>query len=101
MRLIDADTLPKSFDNRKAPEILQKCPLKYYLPMYDDIKECIEEQPTAYDVENVVKQLKVAKKTALHKVRMIFLIVTKRDLQEFVNMCFDEAIRIVRNGGIK
>lgn len=57
MRLIDADKLLKSFDNRMAPDVLWKCPTKYYLVMYNDIKDCIKEQPTAYDVEVVEEQL--------------------------------------------
>lgn len=95
MRLIDADELLKSFDNRIAPEVLHKCPTKYYLPMYNDIKECIKEQPTAYDIEQVEEQLK------RYSLKMSFK--RKDHLWSFTwlrAISLKRALDIVRKGGI-
>ena len=88
MRLIDADAFIK-YANEKLDLTA------------DELTGMINEQPTAYDVEKVVNQMEVTKKTALDKVRMLFRVVTKRDLQGVVNICFDEAIKIARIFNLK
>ena len=50
-------------------------------------------------VDDIVERLEGRKKTALDKVNPSIMIVSKYDLQEFTDMCFDEAIGIVRNAG--
>lgn len=71
MRLIDADELVKRFSNSKCGKIL---------------KTMVDTQPTAYDVDEVVKELK--------KEAVYFDIET--DLQY---LFLDEAIEIVKRGG--
>ena len=67
----------------------------------DFIIGLIENQPTAFDTEKVVEQLKETRKTALNKVKMPIMIVCKHDLQEFADICFEESIDIVKKGGVE
>ena len=65
-----------------------------FVAIIDEIKE----QPTAYDVGKVVVELDETKETSLELVKLPKFL--KKDLQELVNMCFDEAIEIVKKGGV-
>lgn len=59
-RLIDADALLKKFcvnsEGRRIPEV--DCDNHEITVSIKDIKRIIREQPTAYDVENVVEEIK-------------------------------------------
>lgn len=60
-------------------------------------KRLFAESKVAYDVEAKVAELENAMKTALDKVKLpIPIVISKRSLQEVVDMCFAEAISIVR-----
>lgn len=59
----------------------------------------LDNQPTAYDVDKVVEGLEATKETACELLKIPKFL--KKDLQELVNMCFDEAIEIVKQGGIE
>lgn len=54
MRLIDADDFIKKFSYAKANSEEEKV-------MCATVRRMIKEQPTAYDVDKVVKQLKILK----------------------------------------
>ena len=51
-----------------------------------------------YDIDKVVDELEETKETSLELVKLPKFL--KKDLQELVNMCFDEAIEIVKKGGV-
>ncbi len=103
MRLIDADKLLLKFN-----EAYDEAYAKYResdsdsfwgggcSTMREAIKE-IAEQPTAYDVNKVVNQLEMSKKTALDLVKLPHFFI--KSLQELVDICFDRAIEIVKAGG--
>jgi hypothetical protein len=94
MRLIDAVGLRTEVDMLFAEKKISPNTMLI-------MKKTIDYYPIAFDMEKVVEQLKTVKVTALDKVRMIVLIIFKRDLQKIVDICFDEAIRIVRKGGVE
>ena len=57
------------------------------------------ESNIAYDVEKKVKELEKTMRTALNKVVIPFpfpVFLTRKNLQEIVNICFEEAIEIVK-----
>ena len=56
----------------------------------------LDNQPTDYDVDKVVEKLETTKETACELLKIPKFL--KKDLQELVNMCFDEAIEIVKHG---
>ena len=61
----------------------------------DDVKkEAVNEY-----IKAVVDELEETKETSLELVKLPKFL--KKDLQELVNMCFDEAIEIVKQGGIR
>lgn len=68
---------------------------------YSEIEKLVYNQPTAFDTEKVVEELKETRKTALNKVKMPIMIVCKYDLQEFADICFEESIDIVKKGGVE
>ncbi len=60
----------------------------------------IDDVPTAYDLDKVVEQLRLTSKTALDlAIKRIpgFRFMTPV-LQTLVDMCFEEAVRIVKSG---
>ena len=63
-----------------------------------DLQHLLDNQPTAYDVDKVVEGLEATKETACELLKIPKFL--KKDLQELVNMCFDEAIEIVKKGGV-
>lgn len=84
MRLIDADTLLKKIngeENQRADKLMRE----WYAAM-------VSEQPTAYDVDKVMKQLEGLEKRN-----------NEKDLCRFTegyDCAIDEAIEIVKSGGI-
>lgn len=46
-------------------------------------------------VEKLIDRLEESRKTALNKVKLPIMIVCKHDLQEFVDICFEESKNIV------
>ena len=100
-RLIDADLLKKNI----AKWLQGSDPQETQMVSVDDIAVSvimeIEEQPTADDAEKVVAELDNTKKTALDKVKTTILILNKSGLQELIDLCFEEAIKIVRKGGVE
>lgn len=92
MRLIDADSIRGCAKYIKTNEKFEP-----YI-MIDDLAKLLDEQQTAYDIGKVVKELEETKETSLELVKLPKFL--KKDLQELVNMCFDEAIEIVNQGGL-
>ena len=92
MRLIDADDFMERM----------KCDTDLCAEMEQDglkaLKKYLDLQPTAYDIGKVVEELEATKETACGLLKIPNFL--KKDLQELVNMCFDEAIEIVKQGGI-
>lgn len=101
-RLIDADKLILHLNNYA----LQEAPFgrndgKNQKEIYDTIQECmkaVEEQPTAFDVENVVKELGEL------KMRYYLTIANTGDADKdcaYLNTAnaIDGAIEIVKRGG--
>lgn len=60
----------------------------------------IDDVPTAYDPNKVVEQLRLTSKTALDLAikRIPGFRFMAPDLQTLVDMCFEEAVRIVKTG---
>ena len=91
MRLIDADEIGLT----DFEIVMCNGDYKEALKMLIDK---ISNQPTAYSVDKVVDELEETKETSLELVKLPKFL--KKDLQELVNMCFDEAIEIVKQGGV-
>lgn len=83
-RLIDADKL--------IEDVLNSMPTGSARGVF---RAFIEEQPIAYDVEKVVKELK--RKSKIHEI----VGNSKNDLANiYASACYDEAIEIVKEGWI-
>lgn len=102
-RLIDADKLILHLNDYA----LQEAPFGYndskcQKEIYETIQECmkaVEEQPTAFDVEKVVKELEDL------KMRYYFTIANTGDADKdcaYLNTAnaIDKAIEIVKRGGV-
>lgn len=87
-RLIDADKF-------KGKVIASHC--------YSGVNKLInvDDVPTAYDVDKVVEQLELTSKTALDLAikRIPGFRFMAPAFQTLVDMCFEEAVRIVKAGG--
>lgn len=61
----------------------------------------VDDVPTAYDVDKVVEQLELTSKTALDLAikRIPGFRFMAPAFQALVDMCFEEAVRIVKAGG--
>ncbi len=106
MRLIDADTLIKN---------LSYLYTKNYIPVDMRAKEIlttIMEQPTAYNIDKVVEELKTIKEEALAEYNMgeynldnnISNSIAenyRKDMNEGRCFAYDDAIEIVKQGGIR
>ena len=105
MRLIDADTLVKG---------LSYLYTKNHIPVDMRAKEIlttIMEQPTAYSVSKVVEELKIIKEDALAEYNMGEYNLDnnignsiaenyRKDMNEGKCFAYDEAIEIVKQGGV-
>ena len=95
MRLIDADALMESFKHLYE---IDKDVLRS-IWVLNSLIEVIEEQPTAYDVDKVVEQLKLPKRNAL-----VLCTANRGNLLEHIGMNtisnYENAIRIVKGGGV-
>ena len=92
MRLIDADALLEQYNLKDATKYGNKDAEQqahsYSTMMLYEIADMIEDVPTAYDTDNVVTQLN-------DKFRVVR---TDEDLEW--NRAMDEAITIVKGGGV-
>ena len=92
MRLIDADALLEQYNLKDATKYGNKDAEQqahsYSTMMLYEIADMIEDAPTAYDVDEVVEQLN-------DKFRVVR---TDEDLEW--NRAMDEAITIVKGGGV-
>ena len=105
MRLIDADALIKN---------LSYLYTKNHIPIDMRTKEIlttIMEQPTAYDIDKVVEELKIIKEDALAEYNMGEYNLDnnignsiaenyRKDMNEGKCFAYDEAIEIVKQGGV-
>ena len=84
MRLIDADTLKYDLlaDNYNAKMTPQ------------EVADCIDNQPIAYDVEKVVKELKSIEFIMTENARSIEQVIG-------IETAIDRAKQVVRKGGVK
>lgn len=94
MRLIDADALMEQYDLKDATKYGNKNEEQqahsYSTLMLYEIADMIEDAPTAYDVDKVVEELEERK----HEICL-----SDDDLEYYQNG-IDEAIEIVKHGGI-
>lgn len=81
MRLIDADKL-----------LLNATKYKIGRMSFEELIRCVKEEPTAYDVENVVEQLRER--------RDAYIYDDEDDYCDGAYNGFDEAIEIVKIGGV-
>lgn len=88
MRLIDADDL--NFQEQHYNKSQMKAILDF-----------VDAQPTAYDVDKVVEQLKLTSKTALDLAikRIPGFRFMAPGFQALIDECFEEAVEIVKAGG--
>ena len=99
MRLIDADLLIKLLNEQKEKETGAYTKGRNTgLNVAKSIINDVTQTPTTYDIGKVVEELEATKETACGLLKIPNFL--KKDLQELVNMCFDEAIEIVKQGGI-
>lgn len=80
MKLIDADKLRRIFEDSEYPCKLQ-----------ETLLGIVDEQPTAYDVDEVVEQLEM----------LIEDKVSESGDDWYTAECLDEAVGIVKGGGIE
>ena len=101
MRLIDADKLKKDILLQNIlGEPIQKI-IDRYIHIVDkkEFIDCVNEQPTVFDVEKVVKQLKDLK--AMYWFSIANTGDKKLDIAyENVGNALDEAIEIVKGGRV-
>lgn len=93
MRLVGADKLKKDL---KSVTLSNGT-----LVNTNTVLTLLDKYPTAYEVDKVVKQLELASKTALDlAIKRIpgFRFIAPA-FQTLVDMCFEEAVRIVKAGG--
>lgn len=88
MRLIDADKLQQDLIDQI--DWLRKQDYELYCAIGDDITFCIDKQPTAYDVDEVLKQLEDEKSH----------ISLLDDELEVYKSAIDDAIEIVKADGM-
>ena len=94
MRLIDTDKLKEAIEREKNDNDYM-CRL-----CMESTKEIIDEQPTAFDVDKIIKQLKDLK--AMYWFSIANTGDKKLDVvYENVGNALDEAIEIVKGGGVK
>ena len=103
MRLIDADKLLE--ETRKDRDYAEK---NGFLDMYYErqvLIDRIESQPTAYDVNKVVEEIKTLKEEALGEYNLDNNIGNsiaenyRKDMNEDRCFAYDDAIEIVKAGG--
>ena len=103
MRLIDADKLLE--ETRKDRDYAEK---NGFLDMYYErqvLIDRIESQPTAYDVNKVVEEIKTLKEEALGEYNLDNNIGNsiaenyRKDMNEGRCFAYDDAIEIVKAGG--
>lgn len=90
MRLIDADKLKEAIEEEKDDNDYM-CRL-----CLESIKEIIDEQPTAFDVDKIVEQLETRKTRAAA--------LQKENISEYFEGetdAFEFAIKIVKEGGVE
>ncbi|MDO5339248.1 MAG: hypothetical protein Q4E78_03945 [Eubacteriales bacterium] len=92
MRLIDADKLIDYIEPGHLRQPGELCFSEI------DVVNMINNTPTAYDIDNVVNQLEMGKKTAFDLVKLPHFFI--KNLQKLVDICFDRAIEIVKAGGL-
>lgn len=83
-RLIDADKLKEAIEEEKDDNDYM-CRL-----CLESIKEIIDEQPTAFDVDEVVQQLEM----------LIEDKVSESGEDWYTAQCLNEAVDIVKGGGV-
>lgn len=97
MRLIDADKYTENMKNF-ADSIREGKPK--FAAVYDEIINSINRQPTAYDVDKVLKQLEEAK--SMVPVNRVLDDITKDKPKELGQLiAYDKSIKIVKAGGIQ
>ena len=89
-RLIDADVLVKIIDKHTNDEN----------QLDDDITCILEEVPTAYDVDKVVKELKAKMKNIYGLYNRETPILESLSRKDAFNNGICEAIEIVKDGGV-
>lgn len=87
MRLIDAEKLIEEFSGTGNFDAVEA-------------RSRIAYAPTAFDVDKVVERLRLTSKTAIDLAikRIPGFRFMEPDLQTLVDMCFEEAVRIVKTG---
>lgn len=92
MRLIDADAFIKRFHDGKSDTKAQKL-------MNSTVRRMIREQPTAYDVDAVVKQLEDLKNQVTVN-RILDDIINDKPKELGQLIAYDKAIEAVKGGGV-
>ena len=94
MRLVDADKLKKDL---KSATLSNGTLLNT-----NTVLALLDKYPTAYDVDKVVEQLELTSKTALDVAikRIPGFRFMAPAFQTLIDECFEEAVRIVKAGGI-
>lgn len=96
MRLIDADELKKELYQQWFMDILLT--QRNSEDMFYALAQKIDAQPTAYDVDKVVAQLKELNKYNLNLADCMLDIQSHGLNRHFI--CLEDAIEIVKGGGV-
>lgn len=96
MGLIDADELKKELYPQWLMDILLT--QRYSEDILYALAQKIDEQPTAYDVDKVVEQLENLKRYELNLADCMLDIQSHGLNRHFI--CLEDAIKIVKDGGI-
>lgn len=103
MRLIDADELIKAIEQSRNNNPHKDCRIKRIHDIeHDHFIKMVSEQPTAFDKEKVIEELTIHKKFADYKTQEFDEAgdVQNMEIQDFVSLALQGAIRIVEKGGL-
>ena len=94
MRLIDADVLIEEMKKTETEyENAMTC------PSWWSAFNVISEQPTAYDIDKVVKELE-QKKEEVQRMRNTCVALSDLEVCDIENVTYERAIEIVKQGGV-
>lgn len=103
MRLIDADELIKAIEQSRNNNPHKDCRIKRIHDIeHDHFIKMVSEQQTAFDKESVIEELTIHKKFADYKTQEFDEAgdVQNMEIQDFVSLALQGAIRIVEKGGL-
>lgn len=97
MRLIDAEPLIKHLKNWQR-ELYENSNREYNI--LELVIRGIANEPVAFDIENVLKQLNELEDAALERCNHTYVGTYKHDFEDGKSVAYETAIDIVKGGGV-